>query len=208
MDYPLFDDGTIKLINEAIKFINAIMEKCDAIPDCRQLQILINTWISFSNKISLHIYRVLSELKEKWHQLDYEFSHFVDSYSIAQWLPEHLHRLVVAKVKKSLKSEMQRKSSLLWSFSIFLIVLSVNASIPQANLLVNKSILTSSMMPDIDTYHGALIDYIEYIFCFSGSYRAYYFFHIYIERSVSTALPDKLINRLNECLAGGILTSR
>lgn len=58
---------------------------------------------------------------------------------------------------------------------------------------------------EMNDYHNKLIDYITYLFCYDGSYR---FIHIYVERSLSTALADELIIRLNQCMTAGVLTSR
>lgn len=58
---------------------------------------------------------------------------------------------------------------------------------------------------EMNDYHNKLIDYITYLFCYDGSYR---FIHIYVERSLSTALADVLIIQLNQCMTAGVLTSR
>lgn len=58
---------------------------------------------------------------------------------------------------------------------------------------------------DLETFHNTFIDYMPHLICSNGSYR---FIHIYIERSLTTTMSDKMINRLNDCLTAGILTSR
>lgn len=50
-----------------------------------------------------------------------------------------------------------------------------------------------------------MIEYISRLFCSNVNYR---FNHIYVERSLSTGLADKLINRISQCMSAGVLVSR
>lgn len=53
----------------------------------------------------------------------------------------------------------------------------------------------------------ALVEYMTKLFCCSNPFT-YRFNHIYVERSLSTGLADKLVNQINDCMAAGVLVSR
>lgn len=63
---------------------------------------------------------------------------------------------------------------------------------------IEPSILTESM--------HTLIEYMAKLFC--SNQFTYRFNHIYVERSLSTSLADKLINQINDCMTAGVLVSR
>lgn len=95
-----------------------------------------------------------------------------------------------------------------YSWRIFLpLIISSTFWISDANRTFNDRKVNQlvTLSDEREVYHREIIDYIDNVFCFNGSYRS---FHIYIEKSVRTALPDKLIHRLNKCMEAGILTTR
>lgn len=51
-----------------------------------------------------------------------------------------------------------------------------------------------------------LVEYMTKLFC--SNRFTYRFNHIYVERSLSTGLADKLVNQINSCMAAGVLVSR
>lgn len=70
---------------------------------------------------------------------------------------------------------------------------------------IEALILPQSIEEDTVGRYHVMIEYITHSFCVDNSYR---FNHIYVERSLSTGLADVLINRMNKCMAAGILVSR
>lgn len=71
----------------------------------------------------------------------------------------------------------------------------------------NEELIFPQLIEDeiFGQYHE-MIEYVTDLFCMDNiSYR---FNHIYAERSLSTALADILISRINKCMTAGILVSR
>lgn len=99
---------------------------------------------------------------------------------------------------KEVSAFCRKMNNQIWKILIVLTILFV----PIANCSFNSKIISSNGMKE---FHWTMIDYVDHWFCIGKSYRS---FHIYIERSVSTAVSDELIHRLNKCMAAGIQTSR
>lgn len=68
----------------------------------------------------------------------------------------------------------------------------------------NMNWLSSSYVA-MDEKHDTVIDYVTQLICNNRS--SYRFFHIYVDKSTSTMMPDRLMSDLNECMSAGILTS-
>lgn len=91
---------------------------------------------------------------------------------------------------------------LIW---IILVFLNSSAAKSQKRSTNQQKTFNRLLSDDLEIYHNAIIDYIQYLICFENSYH---FIHVYIERSLTTTIADKMINRLSNCLTAGILTSR
>lgn len=70
---------------------------------------------------------------------------------------------------------------------------------------MERSMFPRMMQDETIGQYQVMIEYITHLFCTNGTYR---FNHIYVERSLSTDLADKLINHLNKCMTAGVLISR
>lgn len=124
---------------------------------------------------------------------DWTGSEYIQS-SHAYWI-----YYLIAVLKRTTK-KMRYKSRKRFVSPLILFLLTIPA-LNHANPLLNDiepSILTESM--------HTMIEYMTKLFC--SNQFTYRFNHIYVERSLSTGLADKLINQINGCMTAGVLVSR
>lgn len=87
---------------------------------------------------------------------------------------------------------------------LLLVIFTLNNNAKQP-VDIERFIFPQMMQDETSGQYHVMIEYITDLFCTNGTYR---FNHIYVERSLSTGLADKLINQLNKCMTAGVLISR
>lgn len=125
-------------------------------------------------------------------------SHFVSTSSRFQVNSKftRISYLLFEKLVKMRQNKLRKRFESLLTLFLFTI-----PTLNHANPLlidIKPSILTESMQ--------TMIEYMTKLFC--SNQFTYRFNHIYVERSLSTGLADKLINQINGCMTAGVLVSR
>lgn len=90
----------------------------------------------------------------------------------------------------------------------YIVILLFGLTVCCASEEIDRENVTFSLLrPEaVREHYDVIIDYVTRLFCAAN--ESYRFNHIYVERSVSMDLADKLITQINSCTTAGSLISR